>query len=174
MNKRLEQFIAAVNISQAQLAETLGVARGSISHLIQGRNKPGFDFLTAMMEKFPDLNIEWLMRGTGTMFKSLSSAPVKTNASVPVQSGATVPVQTSAAAGTDDPDLFSSFLAPEPTVSLPESDISVQVITPASNIAASERKDTPISIVQHAVKQKVITKILVFFDDNSFQELEVK
>lgn len=171
MNKRLEQFIAAVNITQAQLAETLGVARGSISHLIQGRNKPGFDFLTSMMEKFPDLNIEWLMRGTGTMFKSLS--PVAAQAQK--QS-----VREAEAVKTSEPselDLFSSFLPEEPEQSMispQESQNPVQRHMERPNIQFSARNEPQAAMVQSVVKQKVITKIVIFFDDNSFQELNVK
>ncbi|MCR5709058.1 MAG: helix-turn-helix domain-containing protein, partial [Bacteroidales bacterium] len=45
MNERLIKFLSAENITQSQLADTLGVARASISHILSGRNKPGFDFL---------------------------------------------------------------------------------------------------------------------------------
>lgn len=173
MNKRLEQFIAAVNITQAQLAETLGVARGSISHLIQGRNKPGFDFLTAMMEKFPDLNIEWLMRGTGTMFKSLS--PLATQAQQ--QNVQQVQEIHSSELESNELDLFSSFINEEPeqsVISPQKLQIPVQRQDAQPNIQFSERKEAQPTISQVPIKQKVITKILIFFDDNSFQELNVK
>ena len=70
MNTRLEQFLAAENISQSQLADTLGVARASISHILAGRNKPGYEFVTNLMRCYPALNIEWLMLGKGKMYKS--------------------------------------------------------------------------------------------------------
>ena len=53
MDKRLQQFLDAENITHAQLADTLGVARAGISHILSGRNKPGFDFLEAMALHFP-------------------------------------------------------------------------------------------------------------------------
>lgn len=69
MNNRLQKFLAAENISQSQLADTLGVARASISHIISGRNKPGFDFLESMAVNFPALSIEWLITGKGRMYR---------------------------------------------------------------------------------------------------------
>ena len=45
MNIRLQQFLSAENLSQAQFADIIGVARASVSHIIAGRNKPGFDFI---------------------------------------------------------------------------------------------------------------------------------
>ena len=69
MNTRLEQFLAAENISQSQLADTLGVARASISHILAGRNKPGYEFITNLMRCYPALNPEWLLLGKGKMYK---------------------------------------------------------------------------------------------------------
>ncbi|MBQ5983660.1 MAG: helix-turn-helix transcriptional regulator [Bacteroidales bacterium] len=76
MNGRLQQFLDAENITQSQLADSLGVARAGISHILSGRNKPGFDFIEGLARKFPDLSIEWLITGKGRMYKSAAvSAP---------------------------------------------------------------------------------------------------
>lgn len=75
MNNRLEQFLAAENISRSQFADTINVARASVSHILAGRNKPGWDFLTSMMKHYPNLNLEWLLNGTGKMYKSPAALP---------------------------------------------------------------------------------------------------
>ena len=69
MNNRLEQFLAAENISQAEFADAIGVARASVSHILAGRNKPSYDFLTGMLLHYPRLNMEWLLAGKGKMYK---------------------------------------------------------------------------------------------------------
>ena len=73
MDKRLQQFLDAENISQAQLADTLGVARAGISHILSGRNKPGFDFLEAMAVHYPQISMDWLLTGKGRMYKDIPS-----------------------------------------------------------------------------------------------------
>lgn len=75
MNRRLQQFLAAENISQSQFADTIGVARASISHILAGRNKPGFDFIERTARHYPDLNLDWLITGRGKMYSSAKSAP---------------------------------------------------------------------------------------------------
>ena len=76
MNYRLQQFLSAENITQAQFADMIGVARASVSHIIAGRNKPGFDFIQNMSRHFPDVNLEWLINGKGRMYKdALPPAP---------------------------------------------------------------------------------------------------
>ena len=65
MNIRISQFLNAENITQAQFADTIGVARASISHIIAGRNKPSYDFITSVLKHYPRLNPYWLMLGKG-------------------------------------------------------------------------------------------------------------
>lgn len=73
MNRRLQEFILAENISQSQFADSIGVARASISHILSGRNKPGFDFIVSMSKRYPNLNLEWLINGEGDMYKTPAS-----------------------------------------------------------------------------------------------------
>lgn len=67
------QFLQAQNITQTQFADTLSVARGSVSHILSGRNKPGYDFLESLMLHYPSLNLEWLLTGRGKMYKEQPS-----------------------------------------------------------------------------------------------------
>jgi len=75
MNRRLLQFLQAENITQAQFADTLSVARGSVSHILAGRNKPGYDFLESLLLHYPRLNLDWLMTGKGKMYREDQAAP---------------------------------------------------------------------------------------------------
>ena len=70
MNERILRFLEAENISQSQFADSIGVARASISHIVSGRNKPGFDFIERTAMRYPSLNIEWLITGKGRMYKA--------------------------------------------------------------------------------------------------------
>ncbi|MBQ2531332.1 MAG: helix-turn-helix transcriptional regulator [Bacteroidales bacterium] len=74
MNKRLQQFLSAENISQTQFADSIGVAKASVSHILAGRNKPGFDFLEGISKRYPNLSLEWLISGRGRMYKSPENA----------------------------------------------------------------------------------------------------
>ena len=77
MNTRLKQFLAAENISQAQFADSINVVRASVSHVLAGRNNPSYDFIKAIMDNYPQLNIEWLILGKGKMYKDKMSAPMQ-------------------------------------------------------------------------------------------------
>ena len=65
MNTRLQQFLTLENLSPARLADILGIQRSGMSHLLSGRNKPGYDFILKLCTKFPDLNANWFITGKG-------------------------------------------------------------------------------------------------------------
>jgi transcriptional regulator with XRE-family HTH domain len=69
MRDRIIQFLKSENKSSSQLAEEIGVQPSGISHILSGRNKPSLDFILKMLEKYKFLSTEWLLFGTGPMYK---------------------------------------------------------------------------------------------------------
>jgi transcriptional regulator with XRE-family HTH domain len=69
MKDRLLKFLTREQLSSARFAEIIGVQPSGISHILSGRNKPGFDFIQKILENYPALNAEWLIMGRGNMFK---------------------------------------------------------------------------------------------------------
>lgn len=69
MKSRLQQFLEVEQLSPARLADVLGIQRSGLSHILSGRNKPGFDFIQKLLTKFPTLSAEWLITGKGKMYK---------------------------------------------------------------------------------------------------------
>ena len=57
-------------ISAGELATRLDVQRSNISHVLNGRNKPGASFIEKFLTEFPDLNARWFLIGTGEMVNS--------------------------------------------------------------------------------------------------------
>ena len=72
MKDRLSQFLQLEQLSPARFADILGVQRSGISHILSGRNKPGFDFIEKVLTKFPEMNAEWLITGKGKTYKEQS------------------------------------------------------------------------------------------------------
>jgi transcriptional regulator with XRE-family HTH domain len=71
MRTRLQQFLMAENISPSRFADQIGIQRSGLSHILAGRNKPGFDFIEKMLLTYPSLNAEWLITGKGKMYKEI-------------------------------------------------------------------------------------------------------
>jgi Helix-turn-helix. len=148
MNTRLQQFLSAENISQAQFAETIGVARASVSHILAGRNKPGFDFLESMVRHYPSLNFEWLLTGHGRMYNTTKSA-----------SDATIEPVSPLSTGTQD-SLFpdAGYCQENPPIS--------PLSHPDTYTKGKDNNAQDIS------NQKKISKLVIFYSDGTFQEIE--
>lgn len=141
MNNRLKQFLAAENITQAQFADNINVVRASVSHVLSGRNNPSFDFIKAMMANYPRLNMEWLMFGKGKMYKDKE-----------------IPAD----------DLLFPLEEPETVMRI--RDIPAEDLTTVSEHPSNEI-DTSIDITQSINKQRSVSKIIILFNDGTYQEM---
>jgi transcriptional regulator with XRE-family HTH domain len=69
MQEQIQEILRREELSSSQFADKIGVQRSSVSHVLSGRNKPGFDFINKILESFPGINAEWLLTGLGEMYK---------------------------------------------------------------------------------------------------------
>ncbi len=149
MNTRLKQFLAAENITQAQFADNINVVRASVSHILSGRNNPSFDFIKAMMTKYPNLNMDWLMFGKGKMYKETIS----------IESDQLFPVE--------------SVQQPQEETVPPAQ--RAQEIPPIAeekdSVQFSSELNTLGNNLKTTVNQRKVTKVIIMFDDGSYQEL---
>ena len=88
MNNRLQQFLELENLTPARLADMLGIQRSGLSHILQGRNKPSFDFLNRILTKFPHINADWLMTGRGKAYRDPSESVIIPGSLPPAGNGA--------------------------------------------------------------------------------------
>mgnify|MGYP005874271063 FL=1 len=70
MQERLNQIIEKKGLTATKFAAMIGVNASTISHILAGRNKPGFDIINNIAKTFPDLNLTWLITGNGSMDNS--------------------------------------------------------------------------------------------------------
>jgi hypothetical protein len=68
--QRLKAIMDHYQLSPNSFAEKLLVQRSSLSHLFNGRNKPGWDFLEKLTSVYPEVNLDWLITGKGEMIES--------------------------------------------------------------------------------------------------------
>lgn len=64
-SKRLEKIMDFYEVNAAALAETIDFNRSTISHLLSGRNKPSLEFVMKILQKFPEVDMDWLVSGKG-------------------------------------------------------------------------------------------------------------
>ncbi|MGN0191564.1 MAG: helix-turn-helix domain-containing protein [Candidatus Cryptobacteroides sp.] len=157
MNIRISQFLNAENITQAQFADTIGVARASISHIIAGRNKPSYDFIASVLKNYPRINPSWLILGKGRMY-------IDSESQIDVQSPVLpqkMDSQTDLLFPIETPSQNNSIFIDGSTLKTDE--------TPESPAAQPEVRTAQSPADDSTPKR--ISRIIVLFDDGSFQEL---
>ncbi len=70
MVERIKEIILKEGLTSGSFADMIGVQRSSMSHIINGRNNPSLDFIVKTIQSFPKINPEWLLNGTGAMYRS--------------------------------------------------------------------------------------------------------
>lgn len=151
MNDRLDKLLLAEQLTPAKFADIIGVQRSSISHIISGRNKPSFDFIAKVMQKFPRLNSEWLILGKGDMYKRM--------------------VQTSLfdepAIVEPQPKVYSPDLQVNSTSYDKDDDLQEEIADEPQKV---EKKDSiGINEAVGQLFEKDIERIIVFYKDRTFR-----
>lgn len=70
LKDRVKEIMQAEHLNAKDFAEKLGIQRSSLSHIYSGRNKPSLDFIVKISKAFPDINMEWLLHGRGSMARN--------------------------------------------------------------------------------------------------------
>ncbi|WP_143164118.1 helix-turn-helix transcriptional regulator [Hymenobacter daecheongensis] len=78
VGQRFNELIAHLGISKNAFANSLDKTATVIQHIVDERNKPGFDLLCKVFDVYPNVSKDWLLQGQGAM---LTTAPQPGDAS---------------------------------------------------------------------------------------------
>jgi len=149
MEDRLVQLLKSEGINPTRFAERIGVQRSSMSHILSGRNKPSYDFIVKILESFPAVSPDWLLRGKGMMYKEDAQKQPGLFDEIPLESGLT--------------EDNSKGLNPVLKTSVAENTPSgISYSKPAA--AEDTKFKAPAAI------EKKIEKIVIFYSDNTFSD----
>jgi transcriptional regulator with XRE-family HTH domain len=144
MQDRLNKLITSEKLSPSKFAEIIGVQRSSISHMLSGRNKPSFDVIQLIIKKFPRISVDWLMMGTGDMYRK--------------------PVQTNLFDQTPQSPSLPSMVSSSPLPEYTNKEVKVNNAPDPVNVV-------PISKVpENALNEKQVDRVLIFYSDKTFTE----
>ncbi|MBF9239591.1 hypothetical protein I2I05_19520 [Hymenobacter sp. BT683] len=83
IDQRFAQLIQQFGLTKNSFAISLGKTASVVQHLIDGRNKPGYDLLCRVFEVYPNVSRDWLLLGRGPMLIGGEIAAKSTPASLP-------------------------------------------------------------------------------------------
>ena len=74
VGKRFIQLIQHLGLSKNAFAQSLDKTATVIQHLVDERNKPGYDLLCKVFEMYPNVSTDWLLLGQGPMMAAARAA----------------------------------------------------------------------------------------------------
>jgi len=68
-SNRLQQFIQVIGETPTSLESKIGVSKGAIYKAVKNGKKVGVEILEKILLRYPALNLNWLVTGSGHMFR---------------------------------------------------------------------------------------------------------
>ncbi len=65
MQDRFKLILEEKGLTAQKIAKLIGIDASAVSHLLNGRRRPGFEVLDKIGQAFPDINLNWLITGKG-------------------------------------------------------------------------------------------------------------
>ena len=67
---RIKQIISTNELSVSAFAKSIGLAQVTVNNYILGKRKISFELIDAIAKNYPNISLEWLLRGDGEMYVS--------------------------------------------------------------------------------------------------------
>jgi Predicted transcriptional regulators len=143
MKERILQIMENEGLTPSKFAETIGIQRSAMSHIISGRNNPSLDVFMKILETFPYVDSSWLLFGKGEMQKDQT-----------------------AISSFSQPDLFGNIAVNRPTL---QADPEYR----KENRVKEDEKDTKQTekeiVIRTELVAKKISKIVIFYADETYE-----
>lgn len=146
MQQKLRDLMTSEQLKSGQLAEALGINPAAVSHILAGRNKPGFELLQKILRRFPRLNPDWLLLDEGPMYREGMTAEPST------------PEHTT-------PSVVDASATPTPNASLFAQTATMQET--ARPVADSSVQQAVGALASHSASR--VARIVIFYDDQTFE-----
>lgn len=145
IQERILLLMKAQGMTPTQFADEIGIQRSSISHILSGRNNPSLDVILKILGRFKEIDSNWLILGKGNLLKErdLDNSPTLFNLD-------------------EDEEIIDKNLK---EIDLEEEEKEKEIKT--NNIEIQEN----IIAMQNPNSQRSISKIIILYNDNSYEEL---
>ncbi len=142
MKDRISTIIAQKGLTPTQFADQVGIQRSTLSHILNGRNKVSTEIVTKIHHKMPEISINWLLFGEGDMYTNTPSLY--------------------------QPSIFDEIVINRPT-DRPDYKYRKEM-NQETGEEDREKTDNKENTTEKRVeiRYKKITKIMVFYSDNTF------
>lgn len=157
--ERIEKIMLKEGMNSAQFALEIGIQGSTLSHILNGRNKPSLDVLKKILNRFRTLSSDWLILGISPMYRTERNSQM--------------------------PSLFESFEISDTLSNISDNKTSSNIVSEFEPIQQKSnlKAEAPLPLVFDVpimtsklgeTNLRSVRKIIVYYTDNTFQEFESK
>lgn len=159
VKEKIEKIMEKEQMNSLQFASEIGIQGSTLSHILNDRNKPSLDVLKKILNRFRTISSDWLILDVGSMYRQekQSQAPTLFDS-------------------IDENDSKSSSFESK-TIEKIHIPLNINQQKPAF-IPEIPNQNNEISRQDFKMpsnsSDKSVRKIIVYYNDNTFQEFETK
>ncbi|HHT21896.1 MAG TPA: helix-turn-helix transcriptional regulator [Bacteroidales bacterium] len=145
--ERIEKIMDKLQLNATQFASEIGIKSPTLSHILNGRNNPSLDVLKRILLRYPNISSDWLILGNGPMLSGISQGkPLNLFDEI------------------DTTDSKSAILVAKTE----QKEETVNSVKQEKVEVNQVKTENIVSITSSSSKS--VKKIIVYYDDNTFQE----
>ncbi|MBP6429383.1 MAG: helix-turn-helix domain-containing protein [Bacteroidales bacterium] len=198
MQERILLLMKSFGMNPTEFADEIGVQRSSISHILSGRNNPSLDLVTKILNRFPEIDSNWLVLGKGSLVVKSEEKSEKIENNETSKPSNNLFEQDSNDLFSDNQsnnsskgdkntidelqrkiEILEKRSAEKETQStiLENNVINRDIDVAREKVEVKNREDERVDIIQKADSSlnsnsnKHIKKVIIFYSDNSYEEL---
>ena len=143
--ERIEKVMEIEGFSSSLFAVEIGIQGSTLSHILNGRNKPSLDVLKKVLNRFRTISSDWLILGVGSMYRNPAQSQQVMLFDIKPQTN-------------NESNIYASKEGNENEGNYSQN---------RNNEAKVQKNST----TQTIAPEKSISKIMVFYTDGTFEEL---
>lgn len=145
---RIKLIMEKEGLPYSIFSEQIGVQQSTLSHIINGRNKPSLDVVMKIHQRYPNIDLEWLIYGkeNTAVIEDFSRVNKDTN---------------------DYPSLFTQNTAINPIESTSGSEYRRETGLESTQNTSKDPIRQEIKYIERPSRK--ITEIRIYFDDNTYE-----
>lgn len=145
--ERLMKLMETEGLNAKQFANEVGIQAGTISNIVNGRNKPSLEVLQKVLHRFRTVSSDWMILDFGSMYRPIGEAQSRTLFDeLPVEPPMIVPSDTTTQEASDSQSVTTNHT---PSIHNTEASLPSSSSSPANH--------------------KQIDKIVIFYSDGTYE-----
>jgi DNA-binding XRE family transcriptional regulator len=155
MVNRIFTFIESLQLTPTEFADTIGVSRASISSIKTGRTQPTLSLVEKIKQRFPEIDINWLILGEG-------DAPIvnRGESEIELFSDDEVKTEIEVTQNSSNDDTANEYQAVYIAETPRKTEEEPQVIN----------RETDVLVQSTSEIKRSVKKVILLYDDGSFEE----